>query len=264
MNMTRIGALRPASAALFVAVLMLCGCTTTTISGTAFKADRQAEVERRVEAATAYLEKGNTEQAVVHLRRALELDPQSAPVHNALAQVFWRTGEYELATEHFRRAIAADPKFSRARNNFAAFLYERGDTHGAIRELEQVVADTLYESRATAFANLGRAYSKVGETARAEEMLQRSLKMDARQWPALLELAFIEHDRGNNLAATRYYEQFRATAPGQQSPRSLLLGVRLARGTGDRDAEASYALQLRNLYPESAEYREYADTLSGN
>lgn len=249
-------------APLLVALAMLCGCTTTTVTGSSFKADKQAEVQRRVEAATAYLEQGNTEQAVVHLRRALELDPRSAPVHDTLAQVFWHTGEYELAADHFRRAISADPKFSRARNNYAAFLYERGDTRGAIRELEQVVADTLYESRATAFANLGRAYSKVGDTARAEEALSRAVKMDRTQWVALLELAAIEYARGQNVAATRYYEAFRAAAPGQ-SPRSLLLGIRLAQASGDRDAEASYTLQLRNLYPESAEYREYSGSDAG-
>ncbi|HND15169.1 MAG TPA: tetratricopeptide repeat protein, partial [Pseudomonadales bacterium] len=66
---------------LLAGFVLLCGCTTTTITGSTFKADKEAEIQRRVEAATAYLEKGNTEQAIVHLRRALELDPRSAPVH---------------------------------------------------------------------------------------------------------------------------------------------------------------------------------------
>jgi type IV pilus assembly protein PilF len=43
----------------------------------------------------------------------------------------------------------------------------------------------------------------------------------------------------------------------QPTPRSLLLGIRIARATGDRDNEASYALQLKGLYPESDEYRTY-------
>ena len=235
--------------------LLAQGCVTTTSSS--FTADKQAEIQRRVEAATAYLEKGNTEQAIVHLKRALELDPNSAPVHDTLAQVFWKNGEYELAEEHFRRAISADPKFSRARNNYAAFLYERGDARGAIRELEHVVADTLYESRGAAFANLGRAYQKVGETSKAEEALSRAVKMDRRQWPAMLELAAINYDRGDYAPATRYYEQFRRLAP-RQTPRSLLLGIRLARLAGDRDAEASYSLQLKSMYPDSAEYREFS------
>jgi len=240
-----------------VLALLAQGCVTTTSSS--FTADKQAEIQRRVEAATAYLEKGNTEQAIVHLKRALELDPNSAPVHDTLAQVFWKSGEYELAQDHFRKAIASDPQFSRARNNYAAFLYERGDTRGAIRELEHVVSDTLYESRGAAFANLGRAYQKVGETAKAEEALSRAVKMDRRQWPAMLELAAINYDRGDHEQAARYYEQFRRLAP-RQTPRSLLLGIRLARLAGDRDAEASYSLQLKSMYPDSAEYREFSST----
>ena len=242
-----------------VLALLVQGCVTTTNS--TFKADKQAEVASRVKAATDYLNQGNTEKAIVHLKRALELDPNSAPVHDTLAQVFWKTGEYELAQEHFRKAVASDPKFSRARNNYAAFLYERGDTRGAIRELEQVVADTLYESRGAAFANLGRAYQKVGETAKAEEALSRAVKMDRRQWPAMLELAVINYDRGDHEPAARYYEQFRRLAP-RQTPRSLLLGIRLARLAGDRDAEASYSLQLKSMYPDSAEYREFSSTSS--
>ena len=242
-----------------VLALLVQGCVTTTNS--TFKADKQAEVASRVKAATDYLNQGNTEKAIVHLKRALELDPNSAPVHDTLAQVFWKTGEYELAQEHFRKAVASDPKFSRARNNYAAFLYERGDTRGAIRELEHVVADTLYESRGAAFANLGRAYQKVGETAKAEEALSRAVKMDRRQWPAMLELAAINYDRGDHEQAARYYEQFRRLAP-RQTPRSLLLGIRLARLAGDRDAEASYSLQLKSMYPDSAEYREFSSTSS--
>ncbi|MFM7275356.1 MAG: tetratricopeptide repeat protein, partial [Gammaproteobacteria bacterium] len=70
-------------------------CVTTTTGG--FSADREKEISERVDAATQYLAKGNTEQAVVHLRRALELDPNAAPVHETLARVFVQTGEYEPA-----------------------------------------------------------------------------------------------------------------------------------------------------------------------
>jgi len=46
----------------------------------------------------------------------------------------------------------------------------------------------------------------------------------------------------------------------QQSARGLWLGVRLARETGDRDAEGSYALALSNMYPDSAEFQAYQRT----
>lgn len=215
-----------------------------------------------MDAATQYLEKGNTEQAIVHLKRALELDPDSAPTHMMLARVFWQTGEYELCEEHFKRALSIDGKFSRARNNYAAFLYERGRIDDAIHQLQLVVADTLYEKRADAFTNLGKAYVKKGRMAEAEEAFDRALKMDARQANAAYELAELNFGRGDNARAAAYYQRFRASN-ARQSPRSLLLGIRLARASGDPNAEASYVLQLKGMYPQSPEYREYEATLNG-
>ena len=41
--------------------------------------------------------------------------------------------------------------------------------------------------------------------------------------------------------------------------RSLWLGVRLSRVLGDQDQLSSYALALKNLFPESPEYRLYQE-----
>ena len=247
-------ALRCISFAALVLLAATSGCVTTTEGG--FKADRKEEVARRVDAATQYLQKGNTEQAIVHLRRALEIDPRSAPVNETLARVFAQSGEYELADQHFRAAIDAEPGFSRARNNYAAFLYSRGEVDAAIVQLEKVTADTLYEKRADAFTNLGKAYLRKGETAKAEEVFDRAIKMDRRQAVAMLELADINVQRGQYPEAARVFGFYRA-AGLRPTPRSLLIGIRIARATGERDTEASYALQLKGLYPESDEYRTY-------
>ena len=39
--------------------------------------------------------------------------------------------------------------------------------------------------------------------------------------------------------------------------------MRLARAAGNEDQEASYALQLKNLFPLSDEYRNYRETFGG-
>ncbi|MBK6286780.1 MAG: type IV pilus biogenesis/stability protein PilW [Gammaproteobacteria bacterium] len=253
--------LRALALALLFVQLLLQGCVTTVTGD--FTADKKAEVQRRVEAADAYLQKGSTEQAMFHLRRALELDPNDASIHESMARVFWQTGEYDLADEHFRRAIALDPKLSRARNNYASLLYERGDVEGAIRQLEVVSEDTLYDGRAAAFMNLGKAYQKAGKADKAEATFVKAAKMDRRLWPAMLEVAAINFARGDYAPAQQYYEQFRRQAP-QQTPRSLILGIQLARIAGDRNAEASYALQLKSMYPDSDEMREYSQMSKGS
>jgi len=240
---------------LLLVALVLGGCVTTTESEYG-RADKTAEVKSRVDAANAYLQRGNTEQAIVHLRRALELDPTDAAIHATLAQVFWRTGEYEMSEDHFKRALSYDPKYSRGRNNYAAFLYERGRYAEAVEQLQAVVADTLYDGRSAAFLNLGKAFQKIGRDADAEEAFKRSARMDTTQWQAVYELADASFKRGDYVAASRYYEQFRRYVPSQAA-QSLWLGIQIARVEGDKDAEASYALQLKSRFPNSSEYQQY-------
>ena len=78
-----------------------------------------------------------------------------------------------------------------------------------------------------------------------------------RHYKSKEELAQMLFEEGEYAGAAELYERFREQA--QQTPRSLGLGIRLARITGDRDAESSYALTLKNLYPKSDEFRRYQD-----
>ena len=75
----------------------------------------------------------------------------------------------------------------------------------------------------------------------------------------MLELAELRFEDGDFVNAGKYYDTYRTVAR-QQSARGLWLGVRLARETGDRDAEGSYALALSNMYPDSAEFQAYQRT----
>ena len=68
----------------------------------------------------------------------------------------------------------------------------------------------------------------------------------------------INIERGDFTAAHRYYGQFRQWSP-RQTPRSLELGIRLARVYDDQDAEASYALVLKSMYPTSKQYLDYRE-----
>ena len=56
---------------------------------------------------------------------------------------------------------------------------------------------------------------------------------------------------GRHLPARGYLQRYAEVA--RHSPRSLWLGVRIERELDDRDAEASYALQLEKNFPDSAQ-----------
>lgn len=246
---------RPAATGLAVAcALLLAGCVTTKTE--VFEASPDDALEARVQLARSYIGEQNWEDAKRNLKLAQDIDPKSPDVYEAFALVYQSTGEYELAEENFKRAISLRKTFSRARNNYAAFLYSQERFEEAQQQLEVVVQDTLYESRPRAFINLGLCRRRLGDDDGARVAFKRALAMNRTSTISVLELAHIEYDAENWREAERYMESYKRLAR-RQSPRALWLGIRLSRKLENPDAEASYALALRNLYPRSPEFQAY-------
>jgi type IV pilus assembly protein PilF len=241
---------------LIVCALVLSGCITTKGSVFTNEAEPEEAMKTRVELARHYIGEQNWEDAKRNLKIAYDIDPDSPEVHEAFALVYQSTGEYELAEENFRQALSLRRDFSRARNNYAAFLYSRQRYEEAEEQLEIVIKDTLYESRPRAFVNLGLCRIQLKNMAGAKEAFSRALTMDRGNTIALIELAQIEFSEENWSASDRYLDAYRRLTR-RQTARALWLGVRLAEKLENPDAGASYALALRNLYPDSPEYQAY-------
>ncbi len=224
-------------------------------------ADPDATLEKRVSLARQYTGVGDWENAKRNLALAQQIDPNSAEVFEAFALVYQSTGENALAEVQFQAALMADSSLSRARNNYAAFLYSQGRFVEAEREFEQVTGDTLYSGRPMAFVNLGLSRLQLGQEQEAEVDLTRALSIDRRNSVALLEMEFLLSEAGDTDEAARYHSEYRATA-SSQSPRGLLLGLEIASANGDVDTADSYELALRNLYPDSSEYRLWRERQS--
>lgn len=244
-----------------VLAALLSGCVTEYSGGTQMSADPDATLEKRVSLARQYIGVGDWENAKRNLELAQQIDPNSAEVFEAFALVYQSTGENALAEAQFQAALKADPSLSRARNNYAAFLYSQGRFVEAEREFDRVTGDTLYSGRPMAFVNLGLSRLQLDQKEGAEAAFTRALSMDRRNSAALLEMGFLRLEAGDTEEAARYHSDYRATAT-TQSPRSLLLGLEIASAVGDWDTMGSYELALRNLYPDSSEYRLWVERQS--
>ncbi len=238
-------------------MLLFCtGCITETTGGFSSNPSPEEALNRRVGLARQYIGEGNWENAKRNLQLAADIDPNNAEVYEAFGLVYQSTGEFELAEMNFLRALDVDPKLSRARNNYAAFLSSVGRYEEAEKEFERVTTDTLYRARPLAFVNLGLTRLRLGDNAGAEQAFARSLSMDRRNTIALLEMGYLRLLDGAPDQAELYYGVYR-TIVSRQSPRGLLLGIGIAAASDDADALSSYELALRNLYPDSPEYRNY-------
>jgi type IV pilus assembly protein PilF len=237
------------------------GCVTEYSGGTQMSSDPDATLDKRVALARQYIGVGDWENAKRNLELAQEVDPNNAEVFEAFALVYQSTGEFEMAENQFLAALKADPRLSRARNNYAAFLYSQGRYIEAEREFYRVTDDTLYSGRPMAFVNLGLCRLQLEDSPGAEAAFTRALSMDRRNPVALLEMGFLRLEAGDTDEASRYHGIYRTVSP-QQSPRGLLLGLEIADETGDQDALGSYELALRNMYPDSLEYRAWMERQS--
>ena len=247
--------------ALLAVLALLAGCVTTTEGGFTEKYSPEEALQERVELARQYIGEGNWEAAKRNLKLAYEIDPNNAYVYEAFALVYQSTGEYELAEENFEKALKLDSKLSRARNNYAAFLFSQQRYKEAAKQLDIVVKDSLYSGRPLAFVNLGLCRVQLFDPEGAEEAFVRALAMERTNSIALLEMAQLRFDAGDFANARKYYGTYRSVVR-QQSARGLWLGVRLARDSGNLNDESSYALALKNLYPDSVEYEAYRRTVS--
>ena len=226
------------------------------------KIDAAAGARDRVSIAAEYLQKGDNERAQMHLKKALELDGKSAEAHNLMAILLERESDPKGADKHYRRAIKLREDFSQAHNNYGVFLFKRGDYKPAAEHFERAANDIGYNVRASAFEGLGRSALKLKDRERAERAFQRALRIDASLPGANLEMAGLNYDRDNLVAAKAYYQRFLALTGNQpQTARSLWLGIRIERRLGDRNALSSYELALKRLYPQSPEYKAYAASL---
>ncbi|MFT3930511.1 MAG: type IV pilus biogenesis/stability protein PilW [Spongiibacteraceae bacterium] len=233
-------------------------CVTTETGGFSDKKDPKKAVELSVQAARSYIQEGNWDAAKRHLKTALEMDPNNAGANDALALVFWRTGEFEQADKHFRAAIsdAVDSEASRIRNNYAAYLYDRKRFGDAESQLEKVAEDLLYDRRSEAFLNLGIVRVKLKKYVQAKEVLERAMLMDRSNAGVMFQLAEVNFQLEDYAKAQNLYDAYRKQVQ-TQSAASLWLGYRLAERAGDKNASASYALALKNLFPQSEEYLAY-------
>ena len=247
--------------ALMVLLGLMGGCVTEHSGGTQMSSDPDAALDKRGALARQYIGVRDWENAKRNLELAQEVDPNNAEVFEAFALVYQSTGEFEMAENQFRAAIKAEPKLSRARNNYTAFLYSQGRFIEAEREFYRVTEDTLCSGRPMAFVNLGLCRLQLEDSPGAKASFTRALSMDRRNPVALLEMGFLRVEAGDTNEAARYHGTYRTVSP-QQSPRGLLLGLEIADQTGDRDALSSYELALRNLYPDSAEYRVWMERQS--
>lgn len=240
--------------ALLLVLAVLAGCSSSPVR----QADNLKSAEVNAELGLRYMLQGKNDLALEKLNRALEQDPKSATAHHYLAELYRRLDEHEEADLHYRRSVDLDPQDSSARNNYGAFLCGRRRYAQAEKQFLAVLKNPVYPGRAQTLENLGLCMREAGEQEKAEEYFRKALQADPRLPQALFVMAELSLARGNALSARAYLQRYAEAAP--HTPQSLWLGIRVERLLGDKDMAASYGMLLKNNFPDAEETGLYLKT----
>jgi len=255
-----------------LSALLLAGCTTTTTTSTTTtgnmtndkgkkpEVDREKALQNRLQLALGYMGKGDNNRAREHLNKATEMNSRSPEVHDVWGLLYQRQGELKEAELHYKKALSYDPTFTRGRNNYGLFLLRSNRLEEAYQQFVIGSQDLGYPNRAELFYKLGFTAQKLNKAKEAEEAFTKAALLNPKMSIAYLELAEIDYKRGDYSRAQLFLNKYSVTKPNT-SPRGLWLGIRLEHSLGNKDAEASQGMALRNLFPDSKENKEYQSWL---
>jgi type IV pilus assembly protein PilF len=242
--------------------LMLNACAALDASGNRSASDHSTDsytetaVTARARAhsdlGAAYFQQNNYEVALSEFKQAIQIDANYAPAYNGLAMVRAALGEDAEAEKNFTRSIQIQPNNSESHNNFGIFLCARQRYDESISHFLSAVKNPLYATPYLAYANAGICSVRKNDIKNAEIYFNKALAIEPLTHSAAQPLADIQFKRGDVALAKKTLQNALLSNP---SPETLWLGIRIERILGDKDNEASYALLLRQRYPDSPQTR---------
>lgn len=242
------------SSVVLLLLLAACGTPSGGQSATSDQYRSQASASAKVhtELAGMYFERAQFGIALGEIEQALQADRNYAPAYNVRGLLHMALREDKEAEEDFKHSLQLDKGDSEAHNNYGWFLCQRGREKESIPHFMAALKNPLYATPERAWLNAGLCSRKVGEMKDAEEFFQRALVLQPGLPQALLGMAELSFANGDYAAAKKYFAGY-AEKAGGLTAEQLWLAVRIERKAGDRNAEASYGMQLRKHFPDARE-----------
>ena len=216
-------------------------------------ANRAKLAEISTQLGVEYIQKGDLEAGLERLKRALDADPNYVDAHNTLGLLYGNLGQYEKAERSFKRALAIEPNNSPALNNYGQYLCQLKRYDEGRKLLLKAIENPLYKKSDTALSNAGICALNAGDIDTAEKHFRAALRINPTLAPTLYQMVNLSHRNGRYLPARGYLQRY--IAVGRHTAKSLWLGVQIEHELGDKDAEASYELQLEKNFPDTEETR---------
>jgi type IV pilus assembly protein PilF len=231
------------------------------------KANANVAEQRYIELGLAYIQRQQFEHARKSLDRAKQINPDSYGAYAAMGLLYQQEEEYKLADEQFRKALDINGKYTRGRTWYAAFLYSRHRYEEALENFQIASEDTEYDSRSQIFINIGHTAEKLQRYDLAKKAYLKAYTLDPSSSKPLVELIDLEIRIGHFDEARDYYRNLQEiirSGAAKHSLKTLELGFIIAHHFKDNNGQTSFLLLMKNLYPNTSDYKKYKAMLSND
>ena len=256
------GMTRPVSfgfAATLAIVAAVAACTSSSPKINAESRSKAAQTNAQL--GMTYLHQGNLAAARDRIDKAIEQDPRTSETQMAAGFLYDRLGDDRKAQSHYDQAVRLADGNPEVLNNAAVFYCRKGDKKRGEKLFLEAAGNAMYRTPAAAYTNAGRCARADGRPADAESYFRKALAYQPDQPDALLQMADLNHDGGNDFQARAFLQRYMAIGP--VNPQALWLGYRIERKLGDSTQSQEYARRLRTEFATSAETRELLEAEQG-
>lgn len=144
--------------------------------------------ESRLNLGNIYLKKNRVGDAVNEYNAALEIDSGNAKTHNGLGNAYAKQGRWNEATSEFTRSIELDPDFTEAYKNLATAYCEQ--ERFGLAEMHLKKAIDIEPKDPNLYKQLGDVYTKMGEYENGISQYKKALRKKSDFADAHFGLAF--------------------------------------------------------------------------
>lgn len=243
-----------------VTVVGLSGCASNP-SGVGINSDLVTDSDEpeslkrarlRLELAVAYFDKGQTTDALDHLKQSIGADPTLFEAYNLRGLIYMRLNDLPLAEESFKRALVISPKAASVQHNYGWLLCQQARYPEAMQLFGSALTNPTYGDRAKTWMAQGLCQQRSGQLADAESSLSRSYELDAGNPITAYNLSTILYQRGEFVRAQFYVRRLNNSELANAE--SLWLGIKVERRMDNREAMSQLGAQLKKRHPQSREY----------
>jgi tetratricopeptide (TPR) repeat protein len=197
------------------------------------------------------LEQGRITEAVGHLTRAVQLDPNDAEALSNLGGALARQGHFAEAIQECHRALELDPYCAKACSNIGYALAAQGHWDEAVRWFEHALQ--LQPNDPGFHANLGVALATLGKSDQAIQHYERAIQLNPDFAQAHFNLGNALADRADWADAIQHYQRAIELNPVFPDPHYYLALALAAQGkSNEAIPQFQQALHLATAHGDTA------------